>query len=467
MKIGIVGPTYDQRSLPFDAQRSINLFPVLDEMGKEVAALYSAPGKALFATAGIGPIRDLFFSTNGRCFAVSRNVLYEVLSSGATVNLGNLSTSAGNITIAENFTQLAICDGADVYILTYSTNAFTKVTDPDIAGVAGTITSLDGYFIANKILTGQFFISALNNGTSWDSLDFATAESSPDRLVSVVNAIGQLWLFGETSTEIWTNTGDSNFPFRRISGAKLQVGCLSPFSPVEIDNSVMWVGRDEFGLGIVYKAQGFSPVRVSNTPIERRIQQATSPANIKAYAYQEEGNTFYVLTGGGMETSLVYDLTTQQWHERAYLNDFGNFETDIASCHTFAFNKHLVGDRRNGKIYELSLDYYDDGGEELCRERIYTHLSDEGARIRYNALEIGFETGIGLQSGQGVNPLVSLALSKDGARTWIDCGTASIGAVGRYQTKVAFRRLGIAEQMTFKIRVTDPVKVAIIGSYLK
>lgn len=467
MKIGLVGPTKEQRSLPFDAQRSINLFPVLDDMGKEIAALYSAPGKSLFSTAGLGPIRGCFFSTKDRAFVVSGSFLFEIDSAGVATSRGSFDTSSGNVTIAENTTQLAICDGSKLYIFTYLTNVLAKVTDPDLPSNVGTVAYVDGFFVVNELNSGRFYKSALNDGTSWTALDFATAESSPDNLSCVINALGQLWLFGTTTTEVWTNTGDAAFPFRRISGAKLEVGILSPFSAVEIDNSVMWVGRDKFGQGIVYKAQGFSPVRVSDSSIERFIQKATSPSSMNAYAYQEEGNTFYVLTGGGLETSLVYDLTTQQWHERAFLNIDGNFEPDIASCHMFAFGKHLVGDRRNGRVYELSMDYYDDGGDELCRERIYTHLSDEGQRIRYNALEIGFETGTGLQSGQGSDPLVSLALSKDGARTWIDCGTASIGAVGQYQKKVEFRRLGISEQMTFKIRITEPVKVAIVGSYLR
>lgn len=467
MKVGLVGPTFAQRSLPFDAQRSINLFPVLDQMGKEVASLYSAPGKSLFVTAGVGPVRGEFISTNGRAFAVSGNELYELTSAGTANSLGTINTYSGNVTIAENSTQLAVCDGTDLYILTYSSNAFAEVSDVDLPSAVGTVAYLDGYFVVNEVNTGKFYISALNNGTSWSALEFATAESSPDYLLRVVNAIGQLWLFGDKTSEIWTLTGDSTFPFRRISGAKMEVGILAPYSAVEIDNSVMWVGNDKFGRGVVYKAQGFSPTRVSNTPIERLIQQAENPEDIVAYAYQDEGHTFYVLTGGGLTTSLVYDLTTQQWHERAKLNEFGTFEQDIALCHMFAFGKHLVGDRETGNIYRLSMDVYTDGDNQLARERIYTHLSDEGQRIRYNALEIGFETGVGLQSGQGSNPLVTLALSRDGARTWIDCGTASIGAVGQYQKKVEFRRLGIAEQMTFKIRITDQVKVAITGSYLR
>lgn len=466
MKIGLVGPSYQQRSLPFDAQRSINLYPILDEMGKEVAALYGTPGKSLFATAGVGPIRGEFASTNGRAFAVSASGLYEVENDGTTALLGSLDGSSGAVTIAENGTQLAICDGAKLYILTYSTNAFVKVSDPDFPSSVGVVAYIDGYFLVNENLTGRFYVSALNDGLSWDALDFATAEGSPDNLIAVVNAVGQAWLFGSETTEIWTNTGDSSFPFRRISGAKMEVGILSPYSATHIDNSVMWVGRDNEGQGIVYKAQGFSPIRISTTPIERLIQQATSPETIRAWTYQEEGNTFFVLTEGGLATSLVYDLTTQQWHERAYLNVDGNFEPDLASSCMFAFGKHLVGDRRNGKIYEMSMDYYADGDEALCRERTYTHLSDEGQRIRYSKLEIGFETGVGLQSGQGSNPLVALTLSKDGGRTWSDAYTASIGAAGQYQKKVEFRRLGVAEQMTFRIRITDPVKVAIIGSYL-
>ena len=91
----------------------------------------------------------------------------------------------------------------------------------------------------------------------------------------------------------------------------------------------------------------------------------------------------------------------------------------------------------------------------------------KGKELRYNALEIGVEVGVGLQTGQGSNPLISLQLSKDGARTWSSWFTQEMGSVGEYQKKVRFRRLGVADQMTFKIRITEPVKVAITGSYLK
>lgn len=466
MKVGLVGASYQQRSLPFDAQRTVNLFPVFDDQGKEVAALYGTEGLEYFSMAGSGAVRGGFTSTNGRCFFVSGTYLYEVDSAGTATNRGTLLTSSGNVNIEENTTQLAVCDGTNVYIFTYETNVFARVTDVDLP-TSGTLTYVDGYFIVTKVDSGRFYISTINDGTSWAALDFANAESSPDNLSRAIRAIGQLWLFGTKTTEIWTNTGDSAFPFQKISGAQLTVGIMAPYSAKEFSNSVFWVGESSEGYGVVYRANGFSPQRISTEAIEILISKATTKQNIIGLTYQRDGHEFYILTGGGLETSLVFDVTTGLWHERAYLNLQGNFEPHLMSSLTFAFGSHLVGDRRNGNIYKLKQDVYSDNGDAIARERIYTHLSDEGKFTRYRQLQIGFETGVGLQSGQGSDPQVSLYLSKDGARTWSDSSTATIGAVGKYQTNVIFRRLGIAEQMTFKIRITDPVKVAIIGSYLE
>lgn len=466
MKIGLIGSSYNQRSLPFNAQRMINLFPVFDEQGKEVAALYGTSGFSSFATAGSGPIRASFTSTKGRMFVVSGVKLYEVDSSGVATERGTILSATGDITIDENKDQMMICDGDDGYIFTYSTNAFAQIVDADFPS-AGGVTNNDGYFIVNQNDSGRFYISALNDGTSWNALDFATAESSPDNLLRVLRALGQLWMFGNKTTEIWTNTGDSAFPFQKISGAELTVGILAPLTAKEFSSSVFWLGESADGYGVVYRAKGFSPQRISTESIEYAISKATNKSDIKALIYQEEGHEFYMLTGGGLETSLVYDVATNLWHERAYLTNTGDLEPHIANSITFAFGYHLIGDRRNGNIYKLSQDVYSDNGEAILRRRVYTHISDEGKNLKFSQLQIGFETGVGLQSGQGSNPLVSLQLSTDGARTWSDSYTAPIGAVGKYLTDVTFRRLGIAKQMTFQISVTDPIKIAIIGSYLK
>jgi hypothetical protein len=466
MKIGLVGPSYQQRSLPFNAQRTINLYPIFDQQAVEVAALFGTPGLGSFALTGSGPTRQCFASSNGRAFSVSGTELYEVLSNGTSVLRGTLDTFRGNISIDENLNQLALCDGTNVYILTYATNAFQKVTDPDLPASVGTITYIDGYFVVNQNNTGRFYISALNDGLSWNALDFATAEGAPDALVRPIRGAGQLWLFGGRSTEIWTNTGDAAFAFQKISGAEMPVGIMAAHTALEHGSSVFWVGANADGEGVVYRASGFSPQRVSTEAIELQIKKATDKANMRAFSYQQDGHDFYIITGGGLETSLVFDVATNLWHERAYLNN-GEFEQHLMGGVMFAFGKHLVGDRRNGNVYEFSQDIFSDNGDPIRRDRIFTHLNNENQLTRYNKLEILLENGVGLQTGQGVNPIASLQLSRDGAKTWSGTIQSSMGAVGQYQTKVVFRRLGVADQMTFRLSISDPVKISLIGAYLE
>lgn len=469
MKIGLVGPSYQMFSLPFDAQRTMNLFPVMDEMGKEVSSLYMTPGLLEFSDTGAGDCRGCFTVDNGRCFFVAGSSVFEIEADGSSSLIGSLNQSSGNVSFADNGFQLGICDGETIYIFTYATNDFAEVSDPDFPGAA-TLTFLNGYFIVNKPDSGRFYISGLYDGTSWDALDFATAEGSPDNLIRVISALGQLWLMGTNTIEIWQNTGGSAanaFPFQRINGSRIDIGCLAPYSVIAMDNSLFWLGGDEYGRGFVYRTSGFSPSKISTEPIELQLQNVSNLADVNTYAYQQQGHLFFVMTGGGLETTLVYDVTTQQWHERSYLNTEGDYEQHLGKCCTFAFNKHLVGDRRSGIIYNMSMDYYNDNGSAIARDRIYTHISNEDQRIRFNQLDIGVETGVGSQNGNDENPLISLRLSRDGARTWSDPFTKEIGAIGKYQTKITFRRLGVADQMTFRLRITSGVKVVITGSYLR
>lgn len=468
VKIGLVGPSYQQRSLPWDAQRTINLIPMADEMGKEVTSLIGTPGLTLFATAGSGPIRGAFESSNGRAFFVSGNTLFEISSLGIATSRGTLNSNSGQVSMAEGLTQMVICDGADGYYFTYSTNTLAQITDADFPSTAGFMTNVSGYFIATEEDTGRFYISTLNDASAWDALDFATAESSPDLLVAAVNALGLLWLLGDKTIEPWQITSSGAFPFSSVgSGAVINYGLLARHSVLEIDNTIVWLGKDKYGKAIVYRADGFTPARISTTPIELKLQELDDYSNVVAWGYQMDGHLYYILTGGELETSLAYDFTTGLWHERAYLNSDGELEQHLGICHVFAFNKHLVGDRRNGRVYDMDMETYTDAGDYISRERIFTHLSDEGRRIRYNELEIGFEAGVGLTTGQGSDPLASLRLSRDGARTWSDWQYASMGKIGEYQTSVKFRRLGVTPQMTFHTKVTDPVKVAITGAYLR
>ncbi len=462
MDAGVVGPSSQEASLPFNAERTVNMYAVLDQQGKKPASLYSRPGNALFANLGSGAGRGGFSAANGRAFIVSGSELYELSSAGAGTLRGSLLTSSGDLTIAENGLQLAICDGRDLYILTYATNVFQRVVSANLPSAAS-VVFLDGYFIVNRSLTsGIFQISSPYDGLTWAALDFATAESSPDSLLRVAVIFGQLWLFGDTLTEPWNNTGAASFPFQRVnSSARLSVGTIAPSTVLALDNTAFWVGKDENGAGIVYKADGFSPQRISTEAIELRIQSAPSMSTLKAMAYQEAGHVFYIITGGGMETALVYDVSTRLWFEWAYLNTYGQYELPLTNALFYAFGKTLGLDRISGKIYHQSSAYYSDNGEEIARDRIFTHIFDNGNPFLIKNLTVNFETGVGNTTVS--NPKCMLYLSRDGGRTFYVYYEAFMGKIGEFLTRVVFWRLGRHRQCTFRVRVTDSVKVVMTG----
>jgi len=462
MDAGVVGGSSQQASLPFNAERTVNMYAVLDQQGKKPASLYARPGNAVFATLGSGAGRGAFTATNGRAFVVSGSQLYELLAGGTGTVLGSLLTSSGDITMAENGVQLAICDGVDLYILTYATNTFQRVVNPNLPSAAS-VTFLDGYFVVNRSFTsGIFQISAPFDGLNWAALDFASAESSPDSLLRVAVVFGQLFLFGDISIEPWNNTGAATFPFQRVnSSSQISVGVAAPSTILELDNTAFWVGKDKNGTGVVYRADGYSPKRISTEAVELRLQAAPSISTLKAMAYQEAGHTFYIITGGGMETAQVYDVSTNLWVEWSYFNSSGNYELPLTNDLFYVFGKTLSLDRTSGKIYEQSSKYYSDDGEEIACDRIFTHIFDNGNPFLIKNLILNFETGVGNTTVE--NPKAMLYLSNDGGRTFYTYYEAFMGKAGEFLSRVVFWRLGRHRQCTFRVRVTDSVKRVITG----
>lgn len=184
---GFVGPTYQMDAVSFDCQRSVNLFPIISEVGtsKSIAALRLTAGLEEIALPGGGPIRGCI-EADGRSFWVSGDALYEVELDGTVTNLGTLLTATSRVTMNYNGTQVMIIDGEYGYIFTLETDAFTQITDPDFPYPAVYGTYQDNYFIVVKGGTAQFYISAIGNGLSWAADDFTTAESAPDDLVGII-----------------------------------------------------------------------------------------------------------------------------------------------------------------------------------------------------------------------------------------------------------------------------------------
>ena len=254
MKSPILGSAYVARSVNAADNRMVNLFPeIIPEGGKEPAFLNRAPGLRLLVTCGSGPIRGLW-QFGGYGYAVSGSELYQLTSAWVATKLGDVSGS-GPVSMSDNGTQLFIACNGPSYIYNSSTFAFAQITDPDFPG-AVMVGYLDGYFIFNEPNSQRVWSTSLLDGSAIDPLDFASAEGSPDGLVSLMIDHREAWLFGTNSVEVWYDAGLAGFPLARIQGAFNEIGCVAPYSVAKLDNALFWLGGDARGKGIVYRANG-------------------------------------------------------------------------------------------------------------------------------------------------------------------------------------------------------------------
>jgi hypothetical protein len=475
MKTPILGSSYVARSINAADNRMVNLFPeIVPEGGKEPGFLNRAPGLKFQQTIGTGPIRALWaHQTNGSDFYVVSGVqFYKVTGLTATPTLLGTVSGTGPVSIADNGTQIFLACNGPSYIYNEVTNVFAQITDPDFPG-AVTVGYLDGYFVFNEPNSQKIWVTELLDGTSVDPLDFASAEGSPDGLVAVNVDHREAWLFGTDSIEVWYNAGQTDFPLTRIQGAFNEIGCVAAFSIAKLDNGLFWLGTDARGQGIVYRANGYTGVRVSTHAIEYAIAQYGNISDAVAYTYQQEGHAFYVLTFPSANATWVYDVSTQAWHERAGWNTAtGQFTRHRSNCQCNFGGNTVVGDYENGNIYTLDLDVYSDNGgiqKWLRSWRALPTGQNNLKRTAQHSLQLDCESGTGLITGQGSDPEIMLRFSDDGGHTWSNEHLSKMGKIGEYYRRVFWRRLGMTLKLrdrVYEVSMTDPVKTAIMGAEL-
>lgn len=503
MKTPILGASYVARSVNAADNRMVNLFPeIVPDGGKEAAWLQRAPGLTLLATLPQGPIRGLW-TFNNLAYAVAGEKFYQIDTNWTYVEKGTVA-GTGPVSMVDNGTQIFIACNGPSYIYNSLTDQFAEITDPDFAG-AVTVGYIDGYFVFNEPNSQKFWVTSLLDGTSIDPLDFASAEGSPDNLAALIVDHKEIWLFGQNSVEVWYDAGNPNFPLAPIQGAFNEIGCIAPYSVAKLDNGVFWLGADARGRGIVYRSEGYTGKRISTHAVEWQIQLYHNLADAVGYTYQQDGHSFYVLNFPSANTTWVYDVATQAWHERAAWEDY-NFIRHRGNCQMSFNNEIVIGDYENSNLYAFDLDNYTDNNTTQKWLRSWRALptgQNDLTRTTQHSLQLDCETGVGLngpdytyleglylttedsnklitESGDyiiaeagvpdvGVIPQVMLRWSDDGGHTWSNEHWKSMGKLGQFGYRTIWRRLGMTLKIrdrVYEISGTDPVKIAIMGAEL-
>jgi len=462
-----IGGTYRSGSKIADDSVTINLYPELMESqsAKAPIVMYSTPGFQDFASAAENPVRQLW-AEDGRCFSVIGGQLYELYADQTITSRGSVSNDNLPATISTNGDggqQLFITSGDVGYGYDLATDTLTSVlTDVTFGGF------LSSRFLALDAETSTLKISD-QLSTVFDPTQIVQRTIGSDKWISMIVNNREIWLFGSRTSEVWYDAGLSPFPFAPVPGAYIQVGIKAPYSCARLASTVVWLGENENGASVVYRANGYSPERISDHAMETEIQQYTVTSDARAWVYEEDGHPFYVLTFPTANKTWVYDASTNMWHNRAYWDvPSASYKAYRAMFHAYTFGKHLVGDLLEGNIYEMRTDVYTDvDGVKIRRLRRGPHIAQEQLMIRHDFFQIDMEVGVGLKSGQGSDPQVMLRWSDDGGNTWSNEHWRSAGKIGKYKTRVFWTRMGSARDRVYEISMTDPVPWKLVDAFMR
>lgn len=406
-----------------------------DAKGRAQFPVWAIEGLAPFATLPAGGAYRGGIALGLYGYVVSGTTVYKIDSAGAVSATIGTYPGTEPVFMARNrktTPQIMLCSAGQRYLI--ESDAIATIADADLPATTSCCT-VAGYFIAT-MEDGRFFISTIDEGTAWDAGDVATAESSPDSLY-VAHARGQeLLLFGGTSVEFWAHTGASAFPFERIQGTTLSsLGIMARNSVRDLNGVVIFVASD----GTVRLLNGYSPERISTHDVERSIDQVADKDTIVATAYSIRGHHFYGISCASW--SWFFDATTGLWHERSSHGETrwrgeGFVEID---------GVRAVGDFESGLLYELDPDTYTEGDSGHLVWTIRTPpMHAYPNRLGINRLFIDAIPGVGLNSATDAlaNPMMMLRWSDNGGRTWSNQRTANVGAIGEFNKRVVFNRLG-------------------------
>jgi hypothetical protein len=344
-----------------------------------------------------------------------------------------------------NFSQLPSSDGA-----------FTGGTNVDV---------VDNYFVYNRPDTQQFGCSNVLSPISGNT-NFSSKDGAPDDLVTLIVDHREIYLLGETSSEVWVDQGTSPFPFQRIPGTSTQHGIAAPFSVARVGNSFAYLSKNNRGTAQIVQMNGYVPQRISTHAVENTLTGRTITDAV-AWTYQLEGHEVYVISFPTLQLTWCYDIATGMWHKWLYTNNLGQYERCRGNCAAVFQGYNLIGDYSNGKIYHLDRNIYTDDGQQVKRMRRAPHLTTDLQRQYFEELQLQFQPGVGLSTGQGNDPQAMLRWSSDGGSTWSNEHWTTIGKIGKYTNRAIWRRLGTARDRIFEVTVSDPVKTVIVSANLK
>ena len=475
-RIALNQGAYTSRSVISSAQRAVNIYPEKNPPDAQVELThYNAPGLTALNSPLGSAGRGLYWANSDRLFYAVGNTIYLVSSTWGLQAIGQISTTVGRVSMADNGTTMLIGDGSGAsYQVNLSSLAFSQITAGNNSPPSGSgsvygfygfdrVDAIDGYLVMNQPGTQNFY-STYENEIVFDALYFAEKNGYSDLLVTVIVARRQIWLIGERTTEIWYDAGATpGLPFAIIPGPFIHHGCSAKHSVAQIDGAVFWLSQDQAGNTIMARGDGGMAERISTHAIEQEWQSYSEVSDATGFTFQVGGHSFYQINFPNADKSWRWDETTRLWHEVAWTDGDGQNHRHRVDCVANAYGIVVGADWQTGQLYKIDPDAYTDAGAPMFWRRGFPHSMSDGKRVIYP----GFTLDIEAATTASTTPAqVLLRWSDDRGRSWSEPLSQSVGAVGQYLTQPKWSRLGLARDRVWEVFGVVPGRLAINGAFL-
>jgi hypothetical protein len=305
----------------------------------------------------------------------------------------------------------------------------------------------------------RFGYSAALDFDNTTTLSYYTAENAPDGIVAGVTLGDMLWIFGTQTIEPWVQTGDNDDPFRPMTSQVVRRGCMARDTIVQLDNTLFFIADDR----TVRRLDDLTPTILNDKDMwVTRHLVGVSASDVICSKMETDAHSFYIINTP--TACIVYDVATGQFHKReTYGEDTWEWAYIVRKDASF-----YAGSRLYSTLAKLSRDYKSDRmadastfGTEIVR-KFSAHLPVMNGRPAMTSVRLDGMKGVGLNSGQGSSPVVSMSISNDNGNTFGTDRPKSLGAIGEYDARTLWNQCGRAkpEQTVLLFSVSDPVGFA-------
>lgn len=418
---------------------------------------------APIVTLGTGKPVDALYWWNGRkiALAVSNGLVFKIEKSGSTYTKTQLTGSILNKSNRVIFDELGstlagfkvvMAAGEKIY---YSEDAIAvqAMAHADAPNPVSHVAVMDGYVIANKIGTKEFWWNDPTYFTIWYATYFASKEGRPDDLMAVVVAQRELFLIGEETVEMWYNDGVS--PFARTTIAEF--GAASKYSICRDGGDLYFLNNQK---KVIVMQNGRNPTVISEAYDQFIQTKITTITDMYSYIMNIEGKKFYVMQFPTDNRTLVYDIKENAWYE------WGKWQNEVIE--TLAYNRflgscyaqcpqwgaNLVGSRLDDNIYDISMDNYDDDGDKIRFLKRTGNIS-HGTMLSKRASELVFTAKSGVGKADKTAAHFTFRFRDNGRKIWSNERMVSLGALGEYEIRKKFTRLGMYQVRQFEFTYSD------------